>query len=323
MNHIAGYGNNIVANDHAVAGNHHASAVSWAAIIAGAVGAAALSLILLVLGTGLGLAAVSPWVHEGISGTSFGVSSILWITFTQLAAAGLGGYLAGRLRTRWMNTHVDEVYFRDTTHGFLAWALATLLTAGLLTSVIGSVIGGGVQAAAVAGGAAATAGAATMAANSNDRDKNDAGQKIHATMNYFVDTLLRDTRVPAAPADGSVSESSISLPPEGSTRTNTEILGVFLHAAGAARLPDKDVQYLGALLAQRNNISQAEAETTVTDTYARMRNELAQAEASAKAAADKARKASAYAALWLFISLLSSAFFASWLATYGGRQRDL
>lgn len=321
MNPIAGNGNSAVANDHTATGSHHASAVSWAAIIAGAVAAAALSLILLVLGTGLGLAAVSPWVHQGVSGATFGVTSILWITFTQLAAAGLGGYLAGRLRTRWLNTHGDEVYFRDTSHGFLAWALATLLTAGLLTSVIGSVIGGGVQAAAIAGGAASKAGAATVAANTESY-KSDTGQNTEATMNYFVDTLLRDTRVPAAPADGPV-ESPISLPPEGSTRPNTEILRVFLHAAGATRLPDKDVQYLGALIAQRNNIYQAEAERTVTDAYTQMRNEMMQAEASAKAAVDKARKASAYAALWLFISLLSSAFFASWLATYGGRQRDL
>ena len=323
MNHIAGYGNNVVANDHAVGGNHHASAVSWAAIIAGAVGAAALSLILLVLGTGLGLAAVSPWVHEGISGTTFGVTSIMWITFTQLAAAGVGGYLAGRLRTRWANTQGDEVYFRDTAHGFLAWALATLLTAGLLTSVIGSVIGGGVQAAAVVAGSATGAGAATLAANDDDSTEKAGVEKAGTTMNYFVDTLLRDNRALAAPADGSMDENPAPLPREGSTRYNTEIHRVFLHAAGAAHLPVRDVQYLGALIAQRNGITQTDGEEMVTYTYTRMRSELAQAEAKAKEAADKARKASSYAALWLFISLLSSAFFASWIATCGGRQRDL
>ena len=63
------------------------------------------------------------------------------LTFTQLAASGMGGYLAGRLRTKWAGIHTDEVYFRDTAHGFLAWAVATLLTATLLTSAVGSILG--------------------------------------------------------------------------------------------------------------------------------------------------------------------------------------
>ena len=114
-----------------------ASAVSWGAIFAGAAAAAALSLILLILGTGLGLSSVSPWAQNGISATAFGVSTILWVTMTQVVASGMGGYLAGRLRTKWTSTHADEVYFRDTAHGFLSWAIASLATAALLGSVIG------------------------------------------------------------------------------------------------------------------------------------------------------------------------------------------
>ena len=111
-----------------------ASAVSWGSITAGAAAAAALSPILLVLGVGLGLSSVSPWARDGISATSFGVSTILWLTLTQLLASAMGGYLAGRLRTRWTEVHSDEVYFRDTAHGFLAWAVASQVTAALLTS---------------------------------------------------------------------------------------------------------------------------------------------------------------------------------------------
>ena len=81
-----------------------ASAVSWGAIAAGAA-AATLSLILLMLGIGLGLSAVSPWKQDGISATTFGIATILWITFTQLIASGMGGYLAGRLRTRWVGAY--------------------------------------------------------------------------------------------------------------------------------------------------------------------------------------------------------------------------
>src|SRR5450756_2340902 len=100
-----------------------ASAVSWGAIMAGAAAAAALSLILLILGIGLGLSSASPWAHQGVSATTFGVSTILWVTLTQLVASGMGGYLAGRLRTKWVEVHTDEVYFRDTAHGFLALSL--------------------------------------------------------------------------------------------------------------------------------------------------------------------------------------------------------
>src|SRR4029450_7423713 len=138
------------ARDDAVAAT--TSAVAWSAIVAGAAGAAALSLILLILGVGLGLSSVSPWSGRGISAPTFGVSTILWVTFTQLAASALGGYAAGRLRTRWTGTHTDEVYFRDTAHGFLAWALATLVTAATLTSAIGSLGSGGVQAGAAGAG---------------------------------------------------------------------------------------------------------------------------------------------------------------------------
>lgn len=119
---------------------NHLSAVSWGAIFAGATAKAALSLILLLLGTGLGLSSVSPWSQNGISATAFGLSAILWISFTQIIASGMGGYLTGRLRVKWVNTEDDEVYFRDTAHGFLSWAVASLTTAALLTTVVSSIL---------------------------------------------------------------------------------------------------------------------------------------------------------------------------------------
>ena len=126
-----------------MATNTNESAVSWGAVFAGAAGAAVLSLVLFVLGTGLGLAAVSPWARDGISGTTAGVTTIVWVTIVQLLAAALGGYLAGRLRTRWITVHTNEVYFRDTAHGFLAWGVSTLLMATLLSSAVGGVLATG------------------------------------------------------------------------------------------------------------------------------------------------------------------------------------
>lgn len=173
-----------------------ASAVSWAAVLAGAVAAAALSLIMFILGIGLGLGAVSPWSGEGISGTALGISTILWITLTSLVASAAGGYIAGRLRTRWLGVNVDEVFFRDTAHGFLAWGLATLLTAVIFTTATAGIAKTGVQAgAAVVGGVAGTASTAAVAgAASVGNDANAMGKPDdprQSAVSYYLDTLFR------------------------------------------------------------------------------------------------------------------------------------
>ena len=294
--------------------SRHTSGVSWGAIFAGAAGAAALSLILLILGVGLGLSSVSPFAGSGASATTFGVSTIAWITFTQLAASGIGGYLAGRLRTRWASTHVDEVYFRDTAHGFLAWAIATLATAAMLTSAIGGIVGTGASAVgSVAGGAATTvAAAAPAAAGAMKSDAPAAGN------GYFVDSLFRkDASAPTAAASAPIGNSGDAAP------MGAEAGRIFASGLEAGALPADDVRYLGQQVSQRTGLPQADAEKRVNDTFARMKAKADQAKADAKEAADKARKASAYAALWLFISLLVGAFVASFFATFGGRQRDL
>lgn len=281
----------------------HTSAVSWGAIVAGAIAAAALSLILLMLGVGLGLSSVSPWGHYGTSAATFGVSTILWVTLTQLLACAMGGYLAGRLRTKWVAVDTDEVYFRDTAHGFLAWAVASLATAALLTSVIGSIVGAGIQAGAtVAGGVASNVAVATAGGSEMAKSDNETG-----SMGYFVDSLFRK--------DSNTAAVATAVP-------RSEVSRIFMNTVFTGPLPADDIRYVGQLVAQRTGLSQQEAEKRVTDTYARVQAKLNEAQAAAKDAADKARKASAYAALWLFISLLIGAFVASLAATHGGRQRD-
>lgn len=294
-----------------------ASAVSWAAIVAGAAGAAALSLILLMLGVGLGLSSVSPWSGQGASASTFGVSTIVWIAFTQLAAAGIGGYLAGRLRTRWAGTHLDEVYFRDTAHGFLAWALATLVTAGLLSSAIGGVVNGGAQAGATIASGAATAAATAMPAWKGAAK--DGG--MFAGQGYFVDGLFRKTAGVGAP--DAATGAPAAAKPEELASDSAEAGHIFASALAKGQLPGDDVKYLGQLVSQRTGLPQAEAEKRASDIFTRLQASAKEAEMSARDAADMARKVSAYGALWLFVSLLIGAFCASLAATYGGRQRDL
>src|SRR5438874_11904816 len=121
------------------------SGVSWAAVIGGAFVAAALYLILLALGAGFGLSAVSPWSNAGVSASTFGAAAIAWFIFVEIIASALGGYLTGRLRTRWVLVHTDEVYFRDTANGFLSWAVALVITVTFLTASAISMLGGVAQ----------------------------------------------------------------------------------------------------------------------------------------------------------------------------------
>ncbi len=298
------------------------SAVSWGAILAGAAAAAALSLILLLLGTGLGLSSASPWANQGGSATTLGVSTILWLTFTQLAASGMGGYLAGRLRTRWISVHTDEVYFRDTAHGFLAWSVASLVTAALLTTTIGAIVSGGAQAAGnVASGAATTAAAA--AAGGATAASRGAANGSSDSSAYFIDSLFRKNAGAATPtADANAMSPAPTAAPTAPAPT-AEVGRIFANSLRTGNLPTNDVQYVGQLVVQRTGLSQQDAEKRVTDTYTATQAKLKEAEDKAREATDQARKASAYAALWMFISLLIGAFVASLGATFGGRRRDL
>ena len=241
----------------------------------------------------------------------------------------MGGYLAGRLRTKWVAVHTDEVYFRDTAHGFLAWAVASLATAALLTSVIGSIVGTGIQAGASVAGGAASAAAGAAAAGGSEMVKADSNE---GPMGYFVDSLFRKDMsatpsgaLPTASAGATPGAAQPSTAPAvaaSEAASVSEVTRIFMNSLRTGPLPVQDVQHVAQTVAQRTGLSQQEAEKRVTDTYTRLQAKLADAQTAARDAADKARKASAYASLWLFISLLTGAFIASFSATFGGRQRD-
>ncbi|MGQ9451355.1 hypothetical protein ACP4QI_007710 [Leclercia sp. TB492] len=303
------------------------SAVSWGAIFAGAAAAASLSLILLMLGAGLGLTSVSPWENEGLEAGTVGIAAIGWLTFTQIVASGMGGYLAGRLRTKWVSTHTNEIYFRDTAHGFLAWAVAALVSAMLLTSTVSSIVGGSAKVVgSVAGGAAAATvgGAAGMA--------NASSEGSGSPMAYFVNSMFRpgapaatpDTSVtPDAPAAAPATPAPSAPQQELTPAQLNEVTGIFTNSITTGQLPQEDRQYVAQLIAQRTGISQQEAEQRVQTTYDKAQAKLKETKEKAQQAADTARKTTSYLMLWTFISLLAGAFVASLCATFGGRQRDL
>ncbi|MGK5011106.1 hypothetical protein [Janthinobacterium sp. MDB2-8] len=279
--------------------------VSWGAVLAGAAAAAALSFILLILGVGLGLSSVSPW---SFNATAIGVSTIAWLAFMQLAASGIGGYMAGRLRVKWSSIHTDEVHFRDTAHGLLAWAVATLITVAVLAGGTRAVLSGAID----AGSGVAAAVSPVAAAGAAGAKQGEGGGAN--PLDYFSDMLLR-----AAPAAGTPAPTTAGVT---LADQRVEIGKIFATGLSKGNLAADDRAYLGQVVASRTGLTQAEAEARVDAVYARAAKAAADAKAAAQQAAETARKAGAHTALWMFVALLLGAFVASLAATFGGRQRD-
>ncbi|RZF26493.1 hypothetical protein EVC45_27600 [Paraburkholderia sp. UYCP14C] len=298
------------ANDPATFAHRYGGAVSWEAVFAGGVGAAAFALILLTLGTGLGLTSLSPWSSGTANAKAFGFAAVIWVCVTSILTSGLGGYLAGRLRRRWLDVDADEMHFRDTAHGFLSWAVATLFTAAILTSAVSGIARIGAQTAA-----AAASGGAQITTESMQRGNAVAGINTWP-LGYLIDSLFR---MPAgaqiAPAAGTSVRSAVP---------RAEIARIFLNSAATGdQLSPEDTAYLSQLVAQQTGLAPAAAQARVTTTYTRLLQKISALDTAAKQAADKARKAAIGASLWLFVSLLMGAFSASLMATYGGRARQL
>jgi hypothetical protein len=280
------------------------SAVSWGAVLAGAFVAAATYLMLLLAGAGFGFASMSPWGDEGASARTLGIGVIIWLVIIQIISAGLGGYIAGRMRTKWVDVHSDEVFFRDTAHGFLVWAVAAVVSAFLLGSGVSSAVSGAakVGAGAVSGvGAAAVSAAASASGNGGG-----AGGMQGQSTQYFVDTLFRSDRPDAAQGDAAKAEVG-------------RIVAVSI-ARGSITPEDKT--YVARVISTQAGVDQPTAEKRIDDAMNRARQTADEAARKAREAADQARKAAVGFALWAFISMLIGAFSSTYAATRGGRTRD-
>jgi hypothetical protein len=216
----------------------YSTGVSWAAVIGGAFVSAALALILLSLGTGLGLSSVSPWSNMGAASSTIGKAAIAWLIVTQIIASAIGGYLAGRLRTKWVHVHTDEVYFRDTAHGLLVWALGLVVTAAFLTSAATSVAGVAVQRADSTGPLTETA----------------ADASIPNPTAYIIDTLFRS-------ANGAIAERN-------DIAERSEATRIIAHAVRRGDLPAADKTYLAQVVSARTGLNESDANSRVSDVFA-------------------------------------------------------
>ncbi|MGO7184859.1 hypothetical protein ACCT14_22520 [Rhizobium brockwellii] len=268
------------------------SAMTWGPIFGGAAAAIGVTLILLLLGSGVGLTMVSPWSGQSSSLGTVGVTAAIWLVVVQWLSSGLGGYITGRLRTKWAAVHTDEVFFRDTAHGFISWALATIFVAGFLASSLTSLAGAGAQAV----GSAATAAGTAVSSTASAADLPTA---------YFTDALLRPEQARA----GATSDD---------TAATAEVSRILLNGAAAGQIPDDDKAYLATIVSARTGLSEADARTRVDTVLKRIDD----AKVAAQKAADEARKAASTTALLGALSLLIGAFIAAAAAAFGGSQRD-
>jgi hypothetical protein len=219
------------------------SGASWPAILAGSAVIAAMTLVALSLGVGLGMTVVSPWGGAGVSATTFKVGTGIYFIVIAMIASGLGGHVTGRLRHRFAGIHDNETYFRDTIHGFVAWAVALIAGAAFLASAAGGIVGSA---------APVTAAAVSSAAAQNSGP--EAG---------YVDRLLR-TDAAAPPAAG-----------QAESNPRPELTRLF-----AASLRDKqdlnagDHSYVVQVVARRTGLPPAEAEKRVNDVTAQAKSDL-------------------------------------------------
>jgi hypothetical protein len=212
--------------------------LSWRAVLAGGVTSAAISILLAAVGVGLGLSAISPWGDAGVSATTFKMGAGVYLVAVSMLASTVGGYLAGRLRTKWVGVHDHEIYFRDTAHGLVVWAFATVLSASVLGAATTHILGG------------VTAGLAPAVASAAPANPVDA----------YVDSLLRADPAPS---------TSASQPPEtSSSRAELgRLLGpVLLHGAS---ISTADRSYVVKVVSARTGLSPADAEARVLEVIAR------------------------------------------------------
>jgi hypothetical protein len=287
------------------AANH----VDWQAVIAGAVGASAISVLLLGFGGAIGLSLTSARPYAGLSASLMALLITLWFAVVHVGSFAAGGYLAARLRASTSAGAAKgapnvEREFRDGAHGFLVWALGTLLGAALIAGSIVAVGKGTAEVAASAAGASATV------------VSRSAGQMstVPDPLGYAVDTLLRRTVTPATATGAAVPRDEF---------VTAEIGRILIMGTHDGALNPIDRQHLVSLVAQRTGLPQAEADKRFEETWIRYRSLRAEAETKVRDAAEKARRMAVITAFLAAAVSLAGLVAAIWGADAGAADRDI
>ncbi|MBP6770444.1 MAG: hypothetical protein KA171_21895 [Reyranella sp.] len=290
--------------------------LDWGPVILGALGAAAMSVVLLAFGSALGLSVVSPYAYAGISAKGAAILAAVYLALVMVASFAAGGYIAGRMRSPWRTTDETESHFRDGAHGFGVWAIGVLLGAAMAASGVGAVVSAAGKA-TTAIVAAGTAGAASNPA---------LGQLSLRPTDYAIDRLLAPAPAPAAaPANQEATPATPSAAQPAATparRTRADLKAPMARALAAGlttpQLDVRDRTYLARVVAEQTGMPQAEAEKRVDETFA----DLKAAEQKARDAAEAAHKTAIIAAFLAAATLAIGCAAACAGAALGARHRD-
>jgi len=261
--------------------------ISWGAVFAGAVMALVLQLILNMIGVGIGLGAVDVQARETPSASSLSLGAGLWWVLSGVIAAGVGGYLAGRLSGKPSDT-------TTAYHGLIAWAVATLIVVYLVSSAAASLFGGAFNTVSSAIGGAGKAAGGTV---------QTVVQAAAPTLDNMSDPFSRienQIRSVAGSQDPSALRDAATL------AMRAVITG---DASQQATARDRAAD----ALAKAQNISTDEAKARVSQFEKQYTDAVAQAKETARKAADTTASAVSRGALLGAVSLLLgavAAFFA-------------
>jgi hypothetical protein len=207
------------------------SYVEWGAVLAGAVLAASVSFVLLTSGTAIGLSATSPWPGSGLSAKVIVSLAVFWAMAQQIGSVMVGGYVAGRMRSRWHETG-HEAEFRDGLHGALVWGIAVLISALLAFATAGAAARAGIDVASKAVG--------SLTASSD-------------AMDTVLDTMLS----PASSAQAATPAPGTPIRPRtaGSDEIRAEMSRILASSVTTGSITPENRTHLAQLVAQRTGIS--------------------------------------------------------------------
>lgn len=299
-------------------GTAHASgmkAISWSAVFSGAVLAAIMYLILMVLGAGLGLSVVSPWNLREYAPETIGIAAVAWIILTQIISSGGGGYIAGRLAQTESNADNQEVHFRNTAHGLVVWALTAIMVLMLVGTTISHMLSGGAAViSTVSKGVGLGVGTTYLGNNlQHQLPDSNTSEESEDISSYALDFLFRPFF-----SDANQNEPHPAFKSSDSSTQKTEIARIFAYSIQEGKMSDADKNYIAKVISSHTGLTQADALNRVNQTLSQIQVTLEKAEDQAKQALDSVRRAAVETALWTFAALIGGALAAGAAARFGG-----
>jgi hypothetical protein len=214
----------------------------WGPVLAGSIVAAALSFVMISFGSAIGLAVASPSSSWRDTSSALALLGGLWLLLTSLASFGLGGYMAGRLRTPWTAASAHEVEFRDGIHGLLVWGGAIVIGAFLAL-------------------------AATRTAAPRSEVTNPTATTAEPLLAFELDRLFRSDRKPA----------DASIDPE----IRAQAARIITSGLGHSDMASDDRAYFVRLVETRTGLAQPDAESRVSQVVSQARDAITRARSGA------------------------------------------